>query len=276
MMFDQHDGGTSRGDDEQIWQFLEFSQFVDMLDRKTLFFARLDTLEDPFAGSGDDSARALRTLPDEVMRLAEQSSAPPRKMGKLERWWARKTQESERDNLVNTIRNYQPPSLIWACCWHAADPEQMMPLWKTYRALGKQVAVCTTVGKLRAALSAAPEASISVDTVRYVDPESLTRMTDPVEKALAKSKTLAFEREVRAILTRRADNANGCFGRGCGVAVDVGGLMTGVAVSPAAEVWLRDLVSRVMRSYGINAIAADAEGRLALPDYTPERALPPS
>ncbi len=137
-----------------------------------MFFARLDTLEDPFAGRADDGGIGLRTLPEEVMRLAEQAVAPQPKMGRLERWWSRKTQEGEQDSLVNTIRSYQPPALVWANCWHAAGPDQMA-LWKGYRAPGKVVAIRSTIGKLRAALAAAPEMSISVDFVRYVDAAAL-------------------------------------------------------------------------------------------------------
>lgn len=276
-MFDQHDGTAPTGNDEPIWRFLDFSQFVDMLDRKALFFARIDTLGDPFAGSSDEREQALRTLPDEVMRLAEEAAAPPPpKMGRLERWWARKTQEGERDNLVKTIRDYQSPSLIWACCWNAAGADELMPLWKGYQAFGKQVAIRTTIGKLRAALAAVPDKAIAVDHVRYIDAGALGQVADPSDRALAKSRTLAFEREVRAILTR-GGRSEGCLGRGCGVPVDLNSLIDEVAVSPAAEAWIRDLVRRVMRTYGLDETAAiDVDGRLALPDYSPDRALPSS
>ncbi|MBL8658333.1 MAG: hypothetical protein JNM75_01105 [Rhodospirillales bacterium] len=275
-MFDQNDGAVSESDDQQIWRFLEFSQFVDLLDRKALFFARLDMLEDPFDGHADEDGLGLRSLPEEVMRLAEQAAAPPPKMGRLERWWSRKAQESEQDNLVNTIRNYRPPALVWANCWHAGGSGHVA-LWKGYRALGKLVAIRSTIGKLRAALAASPEPSISVEPVRYADEATLKTMDDPAKRALTKNNVLAHEREVRAILSRAASSGETCLGRGCNVAVDVGAMIDAVAVSPAAEPWLHELGRRVTRTYGLDAsVAADDARPLALPDYTPERALPAS
>lgn len=275
-MFDQHEDAASGSDGQQIWRFLDFAQFVDVLERRSLFFARVDTLEDPFAGPGDDAAASLQTLPEAVMRLAEKAAAPPPKMGRLERWWSRKAQEGEQDDLVKSIRNYQSPALVWASCWHAAEAEQMA-LWKAYHAHGKRIAIRSTIGKLRGALSAASQMSVSVGSVRYVDPESLAHVADPAERAMTKVKTLAFEREVRAILTRANSSGDGCLGRGCSVAVDVAAMIDDIAVSPAAEAWVRDLTSRVKRTYGLDAaMAVGAEGRLALPDYSPERALPSS
>lgn len=274
-MFDQHDDAASGSEDQQIWRFMDFAQFIDVLERKSLFFARVDTLGDPFAGPGDNAASALRTLPDEVLRLAEQAAAPPPKMGRLERWWSRKAQESEQDNLVKTVRDHQPPALVWASCWHATSPEQMA-LWKGYHAASKTIAIRSTLAKLRGALAAASPSSVAVDLVRYVDPDSLTTVTEPAQRALMKSNALAYEREVRAILTQ-SGGGGGCFGRGCGVAVDVAAMIEDVAVSPAAEVWFQELVRRVLRTYELDKpFPAESEGRLALPDYTPERALPSS
>jgi hypothetical protein len=36
--------------DTSLWRFLDFAKFVDMLDRETLFFARADTMIDPWEG----------------------------------------------------------------------------------------------------------------------------------------------------------------------------------------------------------------------------------
>lgn len=275
-MFDQHDDAASGTDDLPIWRFLSFAQFIDVLDRRSLYFTRIDTLDDPFAGSSDVTAASLRMLPEEVMRLAEQAAAPPPKMGRLERWWARKAQEGEQDNLVKTIRGYQPPALVWASCWHG-DGAQKMALWKSYHADSKHIAIRSTIGKLRSALAANAPLPLTVDVVRYLDPASLADIADPSRRALAKSDALAHEQEVRAILTRIAGSGEGCLGRGCSVAIDTSAMIDQVAVSPAAEAWFHDLAGRAMRTYGLHInVAVDGEGRLALPDYTPERALPSS
>lgn len=278
-MFDQHHDAASGSDDQSIWRFLDLAQFIDVLDRKSLFFARVDTLLDPFGGpgdAGDAGAGSLQALPEEVMRLAEQAATPPPRMGRLERWWARKAQESEQDNLVKTIRGYQLPALVWASCWHAAGAQQMA-LWKSYHAAAKQIAIRSTIGKLRSSVAAGTPLSLTIGFVRYLDQASLAEVTDPTQRALAKSDTLAYEQEVRAILTRTAGSGDGCLGRGCSVEIDPAATIEQVAVSPAADMWFHDVVRQVMRTYGLQiGLAIDSEDRLALPDYRPERALPSS
>lgn len=276
-MLDQQHGPAGGDDSQAIWRFLDFAQFVDLLDRKSLFFARIDTLEDPYAGLSEDTVFAVRTLPEELMRLAEQAGAPPPKKGRLERWWSRKAQESEQAQLIDTIRNYRPAGMVWANCWHATGPDEVA-LWKMYQAAGKRVAVRSSIGKLRGALGTGSELAVSVDFVRYLEPAELRGLSEPIDRALAKARSLAYEREVRAIVTRAAASVQGCLGRGVCVPVNVAALIDEVAVSPAADEWLRDLAGRVLRTYGLNAVAiAGSEGpRLALPDYRPERALPSS
>ncbi|MGZ8996451.1 MAG: hypothetical protein ACXW3P_08170 [Rhodospirillales bacterium] len=278
-MLDQQQGPSGEGDGQAIWRFLDFAQFIDLLDRKSLFFARIDTLEDPFGGLSEDTVFAVRTLPEELMRLAEQAGAPPPKKGRLERWWSRKAQENEQDNLINTIRNYRPAGMVWANCWHATGPDEIA-LWKMYQDAGKRVGVRTSIGKLRAALNAGSDLAVSVDFVRYLDPAELRGLSEPIDRALTKPKSLAYEREVRAIVTRASATADGCLGRGVCVPVNVAGLIDEVAISPAADDWLRDLAGRMLRTYGLNAVSAGVGGSggapLALPDYRPERALPSS
>lgn len=276
-MLDQQHGPAAEGDGQAIWRFLDFAQFVDLLDRKSLFFARVDTLEDPFAGLSDDTVFAVRTLPEELMRIAEQAGSPPPRKGRLERWWSRKAQESEQETLIDTIRNYRPAGMVWANCWHATGPDEV-PLWKMYQAAGKRVAVRSSVGKLRAAMDAGSDLAVSVDYVRYLEPAELRGLSEPIDRALTKAKALAYEREVRAIVTRASGTTERCLGRGVCVPVTVASLIDEVAISPAAEEWIRDLAGRVLRSYGLNTVGvAGSDGpRLALPDYRPERALPSS
>lgn len=268
-MFDQHhEAAPAETDDQTIWRFLTFAQFVDLLDGKSLYFARVDTLEDPYGGLSDETAFATRTLPEELMRLAEQTVAEPPRTGRLERWWSRKNRETQQDSLINTIRNYRPAPVVWANCWHAVGPDDVS-VWKMYAAAGKTIAIRTTLAKLRAAIKAAPEFSLTVRMVRYADAAALKDFADPLERALAKSQALHSEREVRAVLTRAACGKE-CLGRGVRVGVDVSSVIEDIAVSPAAGGWLGDLARRVMRTYGLDEAATD---RLALPDYSAERAL---
>ena len=38
-------------ENEKIWRYTDFTKFVSLMDRQSLFFARADKLGDPFEGS---------------------------------------------------------------------------------------------------------------------------------------------------------------------------------------------------------------------------------
>ena len=51
-MYVEHSAFESPTDENaQIWRYLDFTKFVDLLDRRALFFARVDELTDQFEGS---------------------------------------------------------------------------------------------------------------------------------------------------------------------------------------------------------------------------------
>ena len=37
-------------DDAVLWRYMDFTKFVSLLEKSSLFFARADKLEDPFEG----------------------------------------------------------------------------------------------------------------------------------------------------------------------------------------------------------------------------------
>ena len=43
--------GVTPSGNEKIWRYLDFAKFINILDKKSLFFSRVDKLGDPFEGS---------------------------------------------------------------------------------------------------------------------------------------------------------------------------------------------------------------------------------
>ena len=39
---------TPEGGDTTVWRYMDFTKFLSLLDKKELFFVRLDKLDDPF------------------------------------------------------------------------------------------------------------------------------------------------------------------------------------------------------------------------------------
>ena len=48
MPYKKRDGIKSPKDDAVLWRYMDFTKFVDLLDKRALWFARVDTFKDPF------------------------------------------------------------------------------------------------------------------------------------------------------------------------------------------------------------------------------------
>ena len=111
-----------------LWRYMDFTKFVSLLSTKALYFARADTLGDPFEGSLTKRNRDLRPIflqsigfgtdefPDAAQNLAEI------------------LQRIRNINLVN--------------CWHENTYESEA-MWKIYAREKDGIAVKTTFERLR-------------------------------------------------------------------------------------------------------------------------------
>lgn len=50
-MYETHPAFQQPSRETMIWRYMSFAKFVSLLEKKALFFARLDRLGDPFEGS---------------------------------------------------------------------------------------------------------------------------------------------------------------------------------------------------------------------------------
>src|SRR5438132_14095582 len=92
-------------EDMQIWRYLDFTKFVALLDSRSLFFARVSTLEDPFEGSFPPAQsvmeRVIGAFPPGLVPKGARIELEPgiQDVWKTMRYWA----------MVN--------------CWHASSHE---------------------------------------------------------------------------------------------------------------------------------------------------------
>lgn len=108
---------------QNIWRYMDFSKYVDMLTTNTLYFTRADKLEDPYDCSGmqffDEQYKQLSSAyPDEVKELIRQ---------------------------VNTFGRL----FVYLNCWHMNDVESAA-LWRLYSENKYEtITIQTTFGKLK-------------------------------------------------------------------------------------------------------------------------------
>lgn len=142
----------------RIWHYMDLFKFLALLDTSKLYFARLDTLEDPFEGAfpSDPASPDTETMPFQHIRRS-----------------------------------------VFASCWHMS-PHESAAMWKIYSHAGHGIAIQSTFARLSGAFSEErPDVHIGAVRYRDYACEAIAP-DDALACALSKRKSFEYERELRA------------------------------------------------------------------------------
>ena len=210
-----------------LWRFLDFTKFVDVLERRALFFSRADLLGDPFEGSltAANHEWLVRICADMKIGLEP---------------------VEQRRALLRRMR-----SCAFVSCWHENQHESAA-MWRLYARSNEAVAIRTTFGRLRAAWG---RARIECGRVRYIDYTAEMMPEGNIFWPLMhKRRSFGHEQEVRAVLVDwdRLREPSAVDPRpGEYVPVDLEQLLAAVVVAPTCPRWFHELVERVCERYGV-------------------------
>jgi hypothetical protein len=213
----------------KIWRYMDFTQFVSMLDEKALLFTRADLLDDKFEG----------TMSQPLYDFFRRSGDPEQhvQLLRLTRGWS----------FVN--------------CWHMNEYESAA-MWKIYSSAKESVCLQTTYERLRTALAE----DVYIGVTNYISYELDKIPPGNVFWPLTyKRRSFEHERELRAVWSalHKVAEAGPAVASGheyqpapypvVWKKVDLEALTESIFVSPTANPWFRDLVERVLRRYDVDA-----------------------
>jgi hypothetical protein len=233
-----------------LWRYTNLAKFVSLLATKSIFFARMDTFDDPF-----ECAIGLG-LHREWYRKAKYESFVARAIEVVNTpvpGYGLPPKEARERNIAQLISDYEGreearlSERIFASCWHESKTESAA-LWKLYGGSdGSAVAIKTTYKSLRDGILDRDEEGdrykIDIGRVEYIDYENviLHHLDAPFRKRAA----FEHEKEVRAIFRFHAED----LPAGIGVPVDLANVVSDVVVSPLAPQWFGDLVVELCRRF---------------------------
>jgi hypothetical protein len=226
-----HPNVTTPPLDQELWRYSNFTKFVSLVTTRTLWFARADTLGDPFELSLPRWAPAITYNLDN---------------GRLEQM-----SPEIIDIVARGIRMSR--SWLFVNCWFGGDRDSAA-MWATFGSSQDGVAVRSSVRRVSDAVLC--DKDVYVGKVFYFD----YALTDPPpgsdaiawrnQLSLAYMKRDAFrhEQEIRVVI---ADNDSKEL-PGLAVPVDLSNLVTEVTVAPFAEQWFVDLVGLYLAQAGLS------------------------
>jgi hypothetical protein len=213
----------------KIWRFVNLPKFLDFVHTGSLYFGRLDKLEDPYEG--------LPPLSELKMLRSDATT----------KWMADLFAAMNQTN-------------IYVNSWYMSEHEPAA-MWKLYAGVDAGIALCSTYARLAKAVEPSPH-RIEVGVVRYG--QVSVNGTTTWEHAMCKRHSFEHEREVRAVIPpahMRFSSRKTTSGYiptvssrrkvGIKIPVRINDLVTEVVISPTSPPWFLDALVAVSGKFGL-------------------------
>lgn len=230
-----------------IWRYMDFAKYVALLKERAVYFARLDTFDDPFEGS---LSKAEYEYLEAVAKEGEaKGDHPPDWNGRY------------FDVLMDVHRRV--PKENYVSCWHMNRGESEA-MWKLYASSEYAIAIKSTYDRLASSLPSTYELTEHLGpflgVVQYADHQvdNLPR-GNSFYSMMHKRRSFEHEQECRAIVWRVGpkgridpvpDHILAKYPKGIAIPTPLEDLIELVVVSPLAPSWFTDIVSDVTTQYG--------------------------
>lgn len=236
-------------DNAKIWQFMDFPEFVSVLDQHSLFFSKAVNLFDPYEG----------LLPQR------------NKLAKIQYGIGSHNPSTLREKTHEILRN-----IIVINSWHINELESAA-MWNLYSQLKTGISILSTYDRLCRSFNNNFDDDTFIGKVKYIDynKDSINDF-DMLELFVTKRKHFEYEKELRVITTTtfsrddnrrlilgdatkelykiehfKQDRTNLLTDAGRYVPVDLETLLDKIFVAPLSEDWYVNLVKSVVSKYGI-------------------------
>lgn len=260
MPLEAHDSIREPDDNTTIWRYYSTSQFLWILQEKSLYLSRLDQLDDPFEGYSP-----VKNLEEDIEAMQDRDpfealSVDPN-LGDPEERIKEKYEFVRRLSLVN--------------CWSDGE-EDSLSMWKSYLPSGDGVAIRSTFGNLVDAINQRSGFSYHAGKVTYFDYFDRLKSTDNAFAfIMSKPKQYKYENEIRVFVWwptsgeveldepepgASIEEDTLVAPTGTKISVDLNTLIDGVYVSPFSPPWsTSEYWNDLLNKYGIEATAEPSQ-----------------
>jgi hypothetical protein len=252
MPYEVHPELETPPDDTILWRYLNFVKLVDLLEHRRLWFARVNTFDDPLEGTHTDAeVEYLRALPPPSSPVREPTLA---------------------QQYVDMTHKYR--ETMYVICWREAVTESMA-MWDIYGKGGGMVAIKSTIGRFKETLIAHPR-KVFIGRVKYVEWSNVAWRLNALPMVMRKDLSYEHERELRGVLSGLGEGRElpiasyslspegeyiGHWPRGIEISCDPEKLVTEIIIGPREQEMFEKVLDPMLRRYGL-AIPVTASDRL--------------
>jgi len=232
-MYIDHADIKKPGDEERIWRYIDFAKFVGMLSTKTLHFARVDTLDDPFEGS----------FPKVNVRLRRENFKD--KMPKRE---IRSLSDFYKEYLKHTFVN----------CWHI-NKDQSAAMWRLYIQSNEGIAIRSTFGRLKNSFTKSKSYEVYIGEIKYINYSKDVIPEGTLYPYFHKRRAFEHEHELRAVIQDFTRDKKGEIDwnkfppkSGLNISVDLDTLIEKIVLAPNCPSWQKSVVKSILDNYELD------------------------
>lgn len=228
-----------------LQRYMSLEKFISLISKASLFFTRLDKLEDPFEGTTPKIVKARYI--EQQKELRESGYFTVEVSDEIiEKNYEEYIQLGEKFRALNTVN-----------CWHIRREENAL-MWKAYAANNNGIMIKSDYNRLARSFEKTPE-SIQSSLVSYKDYE--TDHTIPFGNttflAIHKTKFYSDENELRLIYKVTDDmwvhnweEEESSYGVNIGV--DTNALIEEIRLAPFTPKWYLDVVKSICDKFQLD------------------------
>lgn len=230
-------------ENQRISKYIDIVKFLSLLSRSSLFFCRLDKLEDQFEGMV-----AERNYEDRIRWHKATNHSMDRPFTD-EEIIKQVEQMYEYDRKVKEV--------YCVCCWNKADKESAA-LWKIYSDFGKGIMIRSSINNLISAFKNTPQ-DVRISEVGYLDyNKDVMSDFNTFFPIIHKQNAYDYEKEIRLIhevefpqIGKTYDWSKEEIQEGKLLKVDLNLLIDEIVIGPFSPKWMIDLVVDLTTKYGL-------------------------
>ena len=213
--------------DSRVWRYLNFTQLMSILERKSIWFSNISNFNDPYEGT-----IPRKNIEDEIQKIIDESG--------VDRQTAKNIHQ-----VVTSGNKYNVNGFV--NCWNKSEYESAA-LWEQYIEASEGVAISTSVERLERSLEDS-NINLTFGEVKYINYD-MARIPDGILPTFY-HKRLSFQHENEYRISFIHDSEeNPPVGKYVDVNVDT--LIDKLYLAPTTQDWFSDQVAEVLNTYDVD------------------------
>lgn len=233
---------TEQDLNKKIWRYMSLPKFLSLLLEQSLFFCRINLLEDKYEGKSTENELMLKVYKS----LYDHNKDMIRKVSD-------ENLEDRKESIRKNISDWS--NVVYVNCWNISEIESYS-LWKAYSSDEFGIAIQSKIETLLEVLK--PSTEINFFPAKVIYREELDQSYEGsalLQPYFRKRKEYKDENELRILYVKNIETGKSILENnveGELIKIDLNKLIENIYISPYSSSWYLELVKEVISRFGFS------------------------